>query len=98
MPWCRRAHKRDEGREGGREGFADVHVSGCLTCSATPQATPLGYSHGGNSTRGNTPWALQGKQGTRVQRRDGEGVGGGEESGNLNNHAFPERRMLGNFK
>ena len=31
--------------------------------------TTPGYSHRGNSTRGNTLWVLQGKQGTRVQRR-----------------------------
>ena len=27
------------------------------------------------STRGNTLWVLQDKQGTRVQRREGEGLG-----------------------
>ena len=47
------------------------------------RVTPPGYSHRANSTRGNKPWALQDKQGTRAQGREGEGVGGGEELGNF---------------
>ena len=66
------------GMRGGREGgvYYPVWVPHLL-CS-----TP-GYSHRDNSTRGNTLWVLQGKQGTRVQRREGEGVGGGEEESKL---------------
>ena len=62
-------------------------VSGCLTCSTAPQAIPLGYSHKGNSTRGNNIWVVQGKQGTRVQRREGEGSH--SPSGNLRKEAPP---------
>ena len=40
----------------------------------------------GNSTRGSAQWALQDKQGTRVQR---EGVGGGEDSGHLRRPGLP---------
>ena len=64
-------------------GSANVH-SPCLGASRAlqhPRLLPPGYSHRRNSTRGNALWVLQGKQGTRVQRSEGEGVRGGEEEG-----------------
>ena len=37
-------------------------VSGCLSCSAAPLATPPGYSPRGNSTRGSELWVPQGNR------------------------------------
>ena len=80
------------GMRGGREGgiYSCTRTpSGCPTCSAAPHTTPPGGSHRGNSTTGNALWGLQGKQGTRVLRREREGAGGGEELGNLRGPAPP---------
>ena len=63
---------------------------------STPGTLP-GYARRGNSTRGNTLWGLQGTQGTRAQRREGEGVGGGEELGNAP-WAGPPFGAVGDFK
>ena len=52
---------------GGREGriySCTRTVSGCLSCSAAPQATPPGYSPRGNSNRGNALWVPQGNRAT----------------------------------
>ena len=77
-PDCpRTGNFRHPGTRGAREG--GIHhcthtLSRCLTCSTAPQATPPGYSHQGNSMRGNALYVLQDKQGTRVKRREGGGV------------------------
>ena len=62
-----------------------------------PQAASPGYCHRGNSTRGNALWVLQGK---KVQRREGEVVGGEKEgthssAGNLRRPAPPWAPSVG---
>ena len=66
-------------REGGREG--GIHecrrtLSGCLSSSAAPEATPPGYSPRGNSTRGNTLWVCRSTG--QLGAEKGGGGGGGE--------------------